>query len=106
MNTIEDIEQSIKENMAVMLYFSAPTCNVCHALKPKLLAAIESNFKEFEIISVDVSQSQDVAADFNVFAIPTLLIFLDGREFVRKSRHMSVDEVVAEIKRPYDIMTS
>jgi len=106
MNTIEDIEQSIKENMAVMLYFSAPTCNVCHALKPKLLAAIESNFKEFEIISVDVSQSQDVAAHFNVFAIPTLLIFLDGREFVRKSRHMSVDEVVAEIKRPYDIMTS
>jgi thioredoxin-like negative regulator of GroEL len=106
MNTIEDIEKTIKENIAVMLYFSAPTCNVCHALKPKLLAAIESNFKEFEIISIDVSQSQDIAAHFNVFAIPTLLIFLDGREFVRKSRHMSVDEVVAEIKRPYDIMTS
>jgi thioredoxin-like negative regulator of GroEL len=106
MNTIEDIEKTIKENIAVMLYFSAPTCNVCHALKPKLLAAIESNFKEFEIVSIDVSQSQDIAAHFNVFAIPTLLIFLDGREFVRKSRHMSVDEVVAEIKRPYDIMTS
>ena len=106
MNTIEDIEKTIKENMAVMLYFSAPTCNVCHALKPKLLDAIEKNFNAFEIISIDVSQSQDVAAHFNVFAIPTLLIFLDGREFVRKSRHMSVDEVVAEIKRPYDIMTS
>jgi len=106
MNTIENIEQSIKENIAVMLYFSAPTCNVCHALKPKLLDAIEANFKEFKIISIDVSQHQDIAAHFNVFAIPTLLIFLDGREFVRKSRHMSVDEVVAEIKRPYDIMTS
>ncbi len=106
MNTIENIEKTIQENMAVMLYFSAPTCNVCHALKPKLLEAIDKNFQSFEIISIDVSQQQDIAAHFNVFAIPTLLIFLDGREFVRKSRHMSVDEVIAEIKRPYEIMIS
>ncbi|WP_457747390.1 thioredoxin family protein [Sulfurimonas sp.] len=106
MKTIEELEQIIKENMAVMLYFSAPTCNVCHALKPKLLDAIESNFKEFVIESVDVSIEQETAAHFNVFAIPTLLVFLDGREFVRKSRHMSIDEVVAEIKRPYEIMIS
>ncbi len=106
MNTIENIQQSIKENLAVMLYFSAPTCNVCHALKPKLLEAINTNFKTFEIVSIDVSQEQELAAHFNVFAIPTVLIFLDGREFIRKSRHMSVDELIREIKRPYDIMTS
>jgi thioredoxin-like negative regulator of GroEL len=106
MNTIENIEKTIKENMAVMLYFSAPTCNVCHALKPKLLEAIEKNFEAFEIVSVDVSKEQNIAAHYSVFAIPTVLIFLDGREFVRKSRHMSIDEVIAEIKRPYEIMTS
>jgi len=106
MNRLENIEKTIKESMAVMLYFSAPTCNVCHALKPKLLDAIEKNFKEFEIISIDVSYEQDIAAHYSVFAIPTVLIFLDGREFVRKSRHMSIDEVIAEIKRPYEIMTS
>jgi len=106
MNTIENIEKTIKENMAVMLYFSAPTCNVCHALKPKLLEAIENNFEAFEIVSVDVSKEQNIAAHYSVFAIPTVLIFLDGREFVRKSRHMSIDEVIAEIKRPYEIMTS
>jgi len=106
MNTIENIEKTIQENMAVMLYFSAPTCNVCHALKPKLLEAIEKNFQAFKIVSIDVSLQQEVAAHFQVFAIPTLLIFLDGREFIRKSRHMSVDEVVREIKRPYEIMIS
>jgi thioredoxin-like negative regulator of GroEL len=103
---IEKIEDTIINNLAVMLYFSAPTCNVCHALKPKLLDAIESNFKTFEVISIDTSIDQEVAAHFNVFAIPTVLIFLDGKEFIRKSRHMSVSEVVNEIKRPYDIMTS
>jgi thioredoxin-like negative regulator of GroEL len=106
MNTIEEIEKTIKENMAVMLYFSAPTCNVCHALKPKLLEAIDGNFKEFKIVSIDTSIEQEIAAHYSVFAIPTVLVFLDGREFLRKSRHMSVDEVVREIERPYSIMLS
>ena len=106
MNRIQEIEKTVKENLAVMLYFSAPTCNVCHALKPKLLEAIETNFKEFKIISVDISLEQEIAAHYSVFAIPTVLVFLDGREFLRKSRHMSVDEVVRAIQRPYEIMLS
>jgi len=106
MNTLQNIETKIKEKMAVMLYFSAPTCNVCHALKPKLLEAIKTNFQTFEIINIDTSIDQEIAAHFSVFAIPTVLVFLDGREFLRKSRYMSVDEVVREIKRPYEIMIS
>jgi len=106
MQTIENIEKSIKENLAVMVYFSAPTCNVCHALKPKLFEAIQTNFKEFKIVDIDISVSEGIAPHFGVFAIPTVLIFLDGKEFIRKTRHMSVDEVVREIQRPYEIMTS
>ncbi len=106
MQTIENIKKTIDENLAVMVYFSAPTCNVCHALKPKLLEAIKSNFEKFEIVSIDTSVEQECAAHFSVFAIPTVLIFLEGREFLRKSRHMSVDEVIREIKRPYEIMMS
>lgn len=106
MHTIEEIQKTLEEKQAVMLYFSAPTCNVCHALKPKLLDAIESNFKEFKVVSIDTSIDQEIAAHFSVFAIPTVLVFLGGREFLRKSRHMSVDEVVREIKRPYEIMMS
>jgi len=106
MQTIQNIEKSIKENMAVMVYFSAPTCNVCHALKPKLLEALEKNFPAFVVESVDISVEEDIAPHFGVFAIPTVLIFLDGKEFLRKTRHMSVDEVIREIKRPYEIMTS
>lgn len=106
MQNIEEIQNSIQEHPTVMLYFSAPTCNVCHALKPKLLEAISKNFEKFEVISIDISTSQEIAAYFSVFAIPTVLIFLEGREFLRKSRHMSVDEVIREIKRPYEIMMS
>ncbi len=106
MNTIETIQSTLKDSPAVMLYFSAPTCNVCHALKPKLLDAIASNFETFEILSIDISKTPEIAAHFNVFTIPTVLIYLDSQEFLRKSRHMSVDEVIRNIKRPYEIMFS
>ena len=104
--TIEKLEEDIRENVALLLYFSAPSCNVCKALKPKLFDAIESRFDRFKIVSVDISETPEIAAHFNVFAIPTALIFLDGREFMRKSRNMSIDALVKEIERPYNIMLS
>jgi len=106
MQTLNDIENIIRETPAAALYFSAPTCNVCHALKPKLVDAITSNFDALEIVSIDISESPEIASHYSVFAIPTLLVFLDGREFLRKSRHMSVGEVVEAIRRPYEIMFS
>lgn len=104
MQTINNINNTIKENVAVMVYFSAPTCNVCHSLKPKLLEALEENFKDFKVENVDISVDEDISPHFGVFAIPTVLVFLDGKEFLRKSRHMSVNEVIDTIKRPYEIM--
>lgn len=87
-----------------MLYFSAPTCNVCHALKPKLTEAVMNEFPTFVMESIDISQTPEVASHFSVFAIPTVLIFFQGREFLRKSRHMSVGEVTDAIVRPYNLM--
>ena len=87
-------------------FTSAPTCNVCHALKPKLLEELDKNFGEFKVQSVDISVEEDIAPHFGVYAIPTVLIYLDGKEFIRKSRHMSVHEVLESIRRPYEIMTS
>ena len=104
MQTLNSIENALNGAPAVMLYFSAPTCNVCYALKPKLFAAVEANFSTFDIISIDISQTPEIASHYSVFAIPTLIVFLDGREFLRKSRHMSVEEVIKNIRRPYDIM--
>ncbi|MEN8147690.1 MAG: thioredoxin family protein, partial [Campylobacterota bacterium] len=86
MHTIEAIEQTLQSELAVALYFSAPTCNVCHALKPKLLTAFGTNFPQLQVISIDISETPEVASHFNVFAIPTLLVYLDGKEFLRKSR--------------------
>jgi len=104
MQTLDTINQTLSTNDAVMLYFSAPTCNVCHALKPKLVEAITDQFPTFIIESIDISQTPDIASHFSVFTIPTVLVFFQGREFLRKSRHMSVGEVIEDVRRPYNLM--
>lgn len=103
---MKNIQNLLDTNDTVMLYFSAPTCGVCQVLKPKLTDAMVQNFSDIIIESIDISTDPDIGAHFSVFTIPTVLIFLQGREYVRKSRHMSVDEVVRELERPYQMMKS
>jgi thioredoxin 1 len=106
MNTLESIEQTIQTHPAVMLYFSAPACSVCHVLKPKLFEALATEFDAFQTVDIDISLAPEAGAHYGVFAAPTVIVFLDGREFLRKTRNMNVGEVVEEIRRPYEIMTS
>jgi thioredoxin 1 len=45
-----------------------------------------------------------LAAQNRVFAAPTVVVFFDGRETIRKSRAFGVDELKSEIQRPYSMM--
>lgn len=104
MQTLETIRHTLDTHDVLMLYFSAPGCNVCHALKPKLTEAVLEEFPSFVIESVDITETPEIASEFSVFAVPTVVVFFQGREFLRKSRHMSVGEVVEAIRRPYNMM--
>jgi len=54
----------------------------------------------------DISLTPEIAAEFQVFSAPTIIVFFEGREFIRKGRAMSVDGLLQEIKRPYTLMIS
>ena len=102
--TLEDIQNTITQNPAVMLYFWGEHCNVCHALQPKLFQAFDDHFPKFEKITVDVGAHADIAAHFGVFSIPTAIVFLDGKEFARVSRNVSIPALVQQIERPYSLL--
>ncbi len=104
--TIEEIEDIIKSELGVLLYFSTPTCNVCHALKPKIIDAFNENFPEIKQYFIDASISPEIPASLQIFSVPTIVVYLDGKEFARESRNVSVGELVSKISRPYEMMTS
>ncbi len=104
MQTLDFIQQQLNNHDAVMLYFSAPGCGVCQVLKPKLTEALVKEYPVFHIESIDISTTPEIASQFSVFAIPTVLVFFEGKEFLRKSRNMSVGEVIESLRRPYTLM--
>jgi thioredoxin 1 len=105
--TVEDAEtlqQAITEAKAALVYFSGPDCNVCKVLRPKLMELAQTRYPEMERIYVNVAAQPALGVAHSVFAVPTVLVFLEGREFARKSRAFSPAELMEDIARPWALM--
>ncbi len=93
-----------KEEPAVLAYFSTDTCNVCKVLKPKVAQLIQSRFPKIKPVYVKSDELPEVAAQHQVFTAPTILVYFEGREHIRKSRNIGIDELHNEILRPYSLI--
>jgi thioredoxin-like negative regulator of GroEL len=102
--TIEDFNEFISKNGGTVTYFSTPTCNVCKVLKPKLKELLVEDFPEMKFAYVNTVEAMELAAQNQVFAVPTILFHLDGKEFIRKSRNVNLNELSEELERPYGML--
>ena len=100
----EEFRQIIKENKAVLIYFSTPSCSICKVLKPKVTQMIDLLFPLLKAIYIPADQFPEVAAQNQIFTAPTVLVFFEGRETIRKSRTFGIDELKAEIQRTYSLL--
>ncbi|MCH9814468.1 MAG: thioredoxin family protein [Epsilonproteobacteria bacterium] len=105
-NSLETLQALLEKEIGVLLYFSTPTCNVCHALKPKIAAEFERHFPKIKQVFIDSTLTPEIPAHFQVFSVPTILVFLEGKEFARESRNVSVPKLTDHIGRVYNLLTS
>jgi len=102
--SLDEIQEQIANELGVMLYFSGIHCNVCHALRPKVKEMFDTHFPEIKQRYIDAESSPEVAAHYNVFAVPTMIVFMDRREFAREGRAVSLVELTQRLQRPYNMM--
>jgi thioredoxin-like negative regulator of GroEL len=102
--SLEELQNTIKSEMGVLLYFSGENCNVCHALRPKFKALFETQFPEIKQIFLDAEAYREIALEYQVLSLPTILVFLDGREFIREGRTVSIHQLEEQLTRPYAMM--
>ena len=103
--TLEELQNTIRSEVGVLLYFSGESCNVCHALRPKFKELFDSEFPQIKQIYLDAHENLEIASQFQVFSVPTMIVFMDGREFVREGRAVSMHQLEEKIRRPYSLMT-
>ena len=105
--TIESIEQYnevIEKKDGVLFYFSHEQCNVCKVLKPKIDELLTSKFPEMEMYYCDTNKLTELSAQNSIFAVPTILAYFTGRETIRKSRNVGLQELEDLILRPYGMV--
>jgi S1-C subfamily serine protease len=76
--------------------FSATWCGPCQSVAPTV-ARLERD--GFPIRSVDVDRNRDLAQRFNVTAMPTFVLIVDGKEVDRHEGIMSESELRAWLQR-------
>ncbi|QAA82749.1 thioredoxin [Aequorivita sp. H23M31] len=101
---LETVTHLVASEMGVALYFSAPNCGICVALKPKITQLISQKFPEIKFKEIASDQSPEIAAHFGVFSAPTLLVFFEGKEFSRNVRNLSLLELEEKLQRPYGML--
>ncbi|MCW8928823.1 MAG: thioredoxin family protein [Gammaproteobacteria bacterium] len=106
LNSLSEINTKLQDEMALVIYFSSPTCSVCKILRPKIMQALAKEYPSIGRYHADLTLTPDFAEKFQVFSAPTIIVFFEGREFIRKGIAMSVNGLLQEIKRPYELMMS
>lgn len=74
-----DFDQMLKENSLVLVDFWATWCAPCRMLAPVIEQLAEKYDGKVAVAKVDIDEQQELAMDFSVQSIPTVILFKDGK---------------------------
>ncbi|HIP37360.1 MAG TPA: thioredoxin [Crocinitomix sp.] len=98
------LKQKIKTAKGILLYFKNDNCPPCMALRPKVQRLINDKFNKMDFEIIDTVEQPELSNEFQVFANPTILVFFEGKEYIRKSKYVSILELEKDINRLYKLV--
>lgn len=75
----DDFNSFINQDKPVLVDFWAPWCGPCRMLAPVLEEVSNQYADQIAVGKVDVDKCPDLAKQFRVMSIPTLILFKDGK---------------------------
>ena len=81
--TADDFKKEVlEESKTVLIDFYADWCGPCKMLAPVVEAVAKENTNT-KFVKINVDDAQDLAMEYNVMSIPTLVVIKNGKEVNR-----------------------
>ncbi len=96
----KDFKENISNGQGLFIVdFFATWCMPCKMLAP-VLQIMEEKYSNIKFVKVDIDECQDLAQEYSIMSVPTLLFFrsgeLVGREVGFKSE-ADLDEIIRNV---------
>ncbi len=90
------MDQEFSKGKIVILKFGSEFCEACSALDMELEQLEEDN-ENISIISVDCDDSPEIAESFDVYQLPTMIIFKNRDDMIHETEGVTLCEDIQKI---------
>jgi thioredoxin 1 len=92
-------DKVLNSEKPVLVYFWAEWCNPCKMMAP-ILAQMDEEFSSiFTIGKVNTDEEISLSRDHDIMSIPTMILFIDGKEVLVMTGAKNKVLLIHELKR-------
>ncbi|VUZ23574.1 Uncharacterised protein [uncultured Comamonas sp.] len=92
-----DLQTRLQQAQAALVLWGGAHCGVCQALKPRLADMAARHFPHLPLLYVDCQATPAACAQYGVFTLPVLRLYVNGHSALDYARAFGVAQVQQEV---------